>query len=1388
MKKSFTRLRINTIQKTLLVFLALNSLSHLSAQQVTIFSNGFESGAPEWTTESIAGENAWVLGECAGNGTSFAGVASAYISTGNVVGCGEEFAYTNSASGVQSIVFYREVDAFCGSDLTFSFDYQISGDVNDFGEVVYSTNGGSTWILVPGGTLGTTAGWDTQSIGLPASLENTTFHLGFRFTYDDATITAPPLAIDNVILQVTDTQNPILTCPVSDTLFTNALSCSSDIDDLSKRLITISDNCTDSVNITFIQTPDFTHTLSGHLDNVNVELEAFDEAGNTSSCIINVVLIDAIAPVYICPPNATVFVDNQCDYEIEDFTSLISPTDNCTAAMNITISQSPLPGVILSGDGTTQQITLIASDEAGNENTCFFTLTLDDNIAPSIICPGDQTAYADGGCQAVMDDYRSLAVVDDNCTDNLDLIIMQSPTVGLFFNSDEVVTLTVTDENGNSDNCQFNVMFIDTISPSIVCPTDQTVSADVNCESILLDYTGSLVVGDNCTSVGDLVINQLPSAGSTITGAINTITLTVFDEAGNDNSCVFNVEVEDNTLPTIDCPTDMTVSTDINCQFTLDDYSSLVTIDDNCSDVSNLILTQLPATGTIITGDGTVQLITMEVEDEAGNLANCTFNITLIDDLAPEIICGGTLNASVDASCEYILTDYTNHGIATDNCTAQGVIIKTQTPIVGTTLGLGSHVIEIFAEDEASNISSCTFTLNVIDNIDPNINACAPNTSINADPEFCNGVLGNYTALVNADDNCTASFDLTIAQSPVPGTIINSNQTVTMTVTDISGNSSVCVFNVAIIDNTPPEVDCPATVTATIISNCDYTIPNLVSVTTGTDNCSTSGDLVFNQVPAAGSFSSGITNVTVTLTDEGGNSGNCIVAVHPEDLTPPTITCPSDDVINVGTNCNTLLSDYTGSAIASDNCPGLTLTQFPSAGENLITGNHTIMIEAEDGSGNISSCTFNLFVEEDELPEITCPAPINTCDPVVNYTEPVGTDNCIAYTYQTDVTGLTTGDTFPIGITTLSYEVADSSGNIASCSFNIEVLEYPDLAIVEDDIQLCDTVSTIISANNPTTGTGEWSIFSGTGTLNNQFASTTGINNLSIGENQIIWTISTPSCGNTTDTLTITVYDLPLPASTLDTVYACDLEFVQISANVPSAGVGVWYDVNGNTTFSNPNGVPTAVFNLQEGWNQIVWSISNGSCPVSEDTTNIYTTEIAQIIQPSEDSLTYCLGNTNMNLVGTEPQPGTLPRWYFPQGYGFLATPFNHETTVSDIEFGENILVYELKKQQCPATRDTLFITVNTCGEYGDFPNMITPNGDGQNDVWVLDNLSIIHPECIVRIFNRWGNLVFESEGYKDSWNGTHKGERLPMGTYYYTIDLNDTEKTVLKGNVSIIY
>lgn len=85
-----------------------------------------------------------------------------------------------------------------------------------------------------------------------------------------------------------------------------------------------------------------------------------------------------------------------------------------------------------------------------------------------------------------------------------------------------------------------------------------------------------------------------------------------------------------------------------------------------------------------------------------------------------------------------------------------------------------------------------------------------------------------------------------------------------------------------------------------------------------------------------------------------------------------------------------------------------------------------------------------------------------------------------------------------------------------------------------------------------------------------------------------------------------------------------------------------------------------------------------------------------------------------------------------------------------------------------------------------EIPNLVTPNGDGYNDHWVIKNI-LSYPEAEVYIFDAYGQLLFEQKnGYSNDWDITFNGDYLPDGTYFYIVKLNeDTDPK--KGTLTVI-
>jgi gliding motility-associated-like protein len=76
-----------------------------------------------------------------------------------------------------------------------------------------------------------------------------------------------------------------------------------------------------------------------------------------------------------------------------------------------------------------------------------------------------------------------------------------------------------------------------------------------------------------------------------------------------------------------------------------------------------------------------------------------------------------------------------------------------------------------------------------------------------------------------------------------------------------------------------------------------------------------------------------------------------------------------------------------------------------------------------------------------------------------------------------------------------------------------------------------------------------------------------------------------------------------------------------------------------------------------------------------------------------------------------------------------------------------------------------------------------SPNGDNINETFTILGIEQ-HPVNQLLIFNRWGNLVYEAKSYQNDWNGTHNGEALPDGTYYYIFKYDEAQK--LSGYLEI--
>ena len=417
------------------------------------------------------------------------------------------------------------------------------------------------------------------------------------------------------------------------------------------------------------------------------------------------------------------------------------------------------------------------------------TITAVDNVDPVITTCASTPANisANGSCQGIALDLTGGVTATDNCTGTP--VITQSPAAGTVLGlGTTTITLTATDASGNTATCTVGQTVVDNTDPVItVCaPTPANISANGSCQGIALDLTGGVTATDNCT--GTPVITQSPAAGTVLGLGTTTITLTATDASGNTATCTVGQTVVDNTDPVISCPGNQIVDADASCQGSLMDYTALASASDNCS---STIVTQSPVAGTLINIG--VTAVTLTVTDGAGNSEQCTFDVELIDNTIPTVVCQNVI-AYLDGSGNATITAADIDGGSTDNCSG---LTLTASQLTFTCADLGANDVTLTGTDSNNNSSDCIAVVTVMDTISPVVNCLSDQTELAT--IACQFTLPDYTtaATVFATDNCTSTP--TITQAPVAGTLMSlGTSVVTLTAVDGNGNSSSCTFNVTV--------------------------------------------------------------------------------------------------------------------------------------------------------------------------------------------------------------------------------------------------------------------------------------------------------------------------------------------------------------------------------------------------------------------------------------------------------------------------------------------------------------------------------------------------------------------------------------------------------------
>ena len=457
-----------------------------------------------------------------------------------------------------------------------------------------------------------------------------------------------------------------------------------------------------------------------------------------------------------------------------------------------------------------------------------------------------------------------------------------------------------------------------------------------------------------------------------------------------------------------------------------------------------------------------------------------------------------------------------------------------------------------------------------------------------------------------------------------------------------------------------------------------------------------------------------------------------------------------------------------GSPVTADNCSVVSVTNNAPATYPL--GITTVTWTVTDGSGNTATATQVVTVIDTTLPVIVAPIAINTTTNTGCTTtglvlgNPVATDNCSVASVTNDAPVA-----FPLGATTVTWTVTDGSGNTATATQVVTVTDVIAPTVITQNITVNLNASgqTSIVVADVDNGTFDNCTIVSMNVVPSAFTCA------NVGVNTVTVTVTDNSGNTTTATALVTVVDAIAPtvltqsgAYFLDANGEVNLTAAQIdNGSFDNCGIATMSvspatltcaDLGSNTvtlTVTDVNGnVATATAQVTVSFDFTTTGDNDldglpDNCDDDDDNDGIV------------DTQDNCPLLSNANQLDTDGD-----------GMGDICDPDDDNDGIED-GFDNCPLIYNPLQEDrdhdgIGDVCDTIEINV---------AEAITPNGDGINDTWVIYNIEN-HPKNHVRVYNRWGDLVFEARNYDNQWNGHYKNRTnaLPDGaSYYYQIDLD---------------
>ena len=247
-----------------------------------------------------------------------------------------------------------------------------------------------------------------------------------------------------------------------------------------------------------------------------------------------------------------------------------------------------------------------------------------------------------------------------------------------------------------------------------------------------------------------------------------------------------------------------------------------------------------------------------------------------------------------------------------------------------------------------------------------------------------------------------------------------------------------------------------------------------------------------------------------------------------------------------------------------------------------------------------------------------------------------------------------------------------------------------------------------------------------------------------------------------------------------DNVCIGAMKHYNVNANLISGSTYTWR-IDGITQLSSTTNEIYITWNTSGTYLLDVQELSIGGCLGPLRSGQVFVSPV-----PTTDAncnSPVCDGSS-INLIAQTVLGGTY-LWTGPNGYlSSSQNPFILSASPEDA----GIYSLSVSTNGCTSEPSNITIAVNICADDFFIPEGFSPNGDGINDEFVIRGIEN-YPHNIIIIFNRWGDKVFEANPYQNIWDGKSTqgfrvgGDQLPIGTYFYLLDLGDGSK-IIKGTI----